>query len=304
MARTFKELKREAPEQLEKLRERMRFNLGSHKRTRLSRAGCGEPKTLLHDGVAKLHASMLRDDYKERLGKLKRDAAHEQLRFLTVLHSVARLDKRDVMRAIRNMEAALTRVFRGSGAWALGAVEVEIVNIALLRRIGALSDDESRKLNVLESLYETGATAGTQQHNGVLVHFHAIVDLVTNSSLREEWLRKRAAKIVAWQRSPYQVEIKRLFKDRTVMQNIRDIASYVTKGGNEKLRYNAGFGRDLDDDLDAKIWREGTGRPDKGGETATDERGLTVGEIAFLDDLWRDLIGRKRNKRGYLVRLG
>ena len=111
---------------------------------------------------------------------------------------------------------------------------------------------------MLESLYETGTTAGpmiagTEPHSGVLVHFHGIVDLGGNPSLREEWLRKRAAKIVAWQRSPYQVEIKRLFKDRTVMENIRDIASYVTKGGNEKLRYNAGFGRDLDDDLDAKM---------------------------------------------------
>ena len=120
----------------------------------------------------------------------------------------------------------------------------------------------------------------------------------------EAELRKRAKKIAAWQRSPYQVEIKRLFKDRTVLQNIRDIASYVTKGGNEKLRYNAGFGRDLDDDLDAKMWRAGTGRADKGGETVSDERGLTVGEIAFLDDVWRDLMDRKRNKRGYLVRLG
>jgi hypothetical protein len=95
-----------------------------------------------------------------------------------------------------------------------------------------------------------------------------------------------------------------LFKDRTVIQNIQGIASYVTKGGNEQLRYNTGFGRDLDDDLDAKMWRAGTGRADKGGETVSDERGLTVGEIAFLDDVWRNLMGRKRNKRGYLVRLG
>jgi hypothetical protein len=304
MARTFKELKLEAPEQLEKLRERIRFNLGSHKRTRLSRARCGEPKTLLHDGVAKLHANMLRDDYKKRFGKLNRDAAHERLRFLTVLHSVARLDKRDVRRAIKKMEAALQQVFRDSGAWALGAVEVEIVNIALLRRIDALDDDEARKLNVLERLYVTGSAVGAQQHHGVLVHFHAIVDLVGNSSVREEQLRERAKKIAAWQRSPYQVEIKRLFKDRTVIQNIQGIASYVTKGGNEQLRYNAGFGRELDDDLDAKMWRAGTGRADKGGEIVADERGLTIGEIAFLDDVWRDLMDRKRNKRGYLVRLG
>ncbi len=70
----------------------------------------------------------------------------------------------------------------------------------------------------------------------------------------------------------------------------------------------------LAEDLDAKIWREGTGRADKGepknrerehdGETVADERGLTIGEIVFLDDVWRELMDRKRNKRGYLVRLG
>ena len=129
MARNFKELKREAPEQLEKLRALTRFNLGSHKRTRLSRAVCGEPKTLLHDGVAKHHASLLQDDYKKRLGKLKRDAAHERLRFLTILHSVARLNKRDVMRAIKKMEVALERVFRGSGAWALRNVSMTLKHL-------------------------------------------------------------------------------------------------------------------------------------------------------------------------------
>jgi hypothetical protein len=93
-------------------------------------------------------------------------------------------------------------------------------------------------------------------------------------------------------------------KTERYQKNLRNIASYLTKGGNDQLRYNAGFGRDLVEDLDAKIWRAGTGRADKGGETVADERGLTVGEIKFLDDMWRELMDRKRNKRGYLVRIG
>jgi hypothetical protein len=43
------------------------------------------------------------------------------------------------MRAVQDMETALGRVFEGSGTWALGAVEVEIVNVELLRRIGSLN---------------------------------------------------------------------------------------------------------------------------------------------------------------------
>jgi hypothetical protein len=137
------------------------------------------------------------------------------------------------------------------------------------------------------------------------VHFHGIVDLLDcNSALREELLRKRAKELGAWQRAPYQVELKRLFKGRTVLQNIQEISRYLTKGGNDDLRCNAGFGRDLADDLDAKIWRAGMGRADRGAETVADERGLTVGEIVFLDDIWRALMDRNRSERGYLLRLG
>ena len=309
MAHSLAELKRSSTERFEKLRDLMRLDLGVHKRIRLSRAGCGGSKSLLHDGIAKHHSKLLQDDYKKRWGNLTRDQALERLRFLTVLHSVVPLKQRDVIRAVERMKSALERVFKGTGAKVLGAVEVEIVNIALLRKIGSLGEEEARKLNVLESITASDANnrpkiTGTQDR-GVLVHFHGIVDLgVRNSLLHEDQLRKGTKKIAAWQRSPYQVEIKRLFKDRSVQQNLRDIASYITKGGNERLRYNAGFGRDLAEDLDAKIWRAGTGRADKGGETVADERGLTIGEIRILDDVWCALMARKRNKRGYLVRLG
>ena len=307
MANTLSELKQTSSERFERLRSLMRLDLGVHKRIRLRRAGCGESKSLLHDSVADRHSKLLQDDFEKRWGHLTRDLALERLRFLTALHSVVPLNQRDVIRAVERMESALQGVFKGTGAKLLGAVEVEVVNIALLRKIGSLSEDETRKLNVLESITVAGADNGSKiasaQDSGVLVHFHGIVDL-GNSLLREEQLRKNTKKITAWQRSPYQIEIKRLFKDRTVQQNLRDIANYITKGGNERLRYNAGFGRDLAEDLDAKIWRSGTGRADKGGETVADERGLTIGEIKLLDDIWSALMARKRNKRGYLVRLG
>ena len=203
------------------------------------------------------------------------------------------------------METALADIFADSGAWLLGAVEVEIVNLALLRRIGAKKDAEARKLNVLQRLYETNASAGSMNNHdkSVLVHFHGVVDL-SNSSLRDDDLRNRAKRVAMWQRSPYQIELKRLFKNRTIAQNAHDIAMYLTKGGNDQLRYNAGFGRALDEDLDAKIWRAGAGRAEKGADTVPDERGLTMGEIAFLDDIWLELMDRKQDKRGYLVRIG
>jgi leucyl aminopeptidase (aminopeptidase T) len=99
----------------------------------------------------------------------------------------------------------------------------------------------------------------------------------------------------------YQVTFDGLFKNRKTSNNLTKIAHYVTKGGNENLRYNAGFGRDLTEDLEGKIWRVGLGRADKGGETIEDERGLSVAEVRALDELYRWLMDRRSDKRGYLI---
>ena len=296
MARSFKELKRNRAADAEKIRSLTRVNLGTQKRTRLIRAGCSDSETLLHKTVAADHGKTLAQDYIKRLGRLSKQAAHERLRFVTVLHAVTDLKRRAVMRAVASMEKSLNGVFADSGIWMLGAVEIEIVNKALLRSIKSLGSDEARKLDVLEKLH-VGA-----DDSAMLVHFHGIADL-EGSLLSEDQLRKRFKKVAAWRRSPYQIEMKKFFTDRTVQQNVRDIANYLTKGGNDKLRYNAGFGRELDDDFDAKVWRAGMGRADRGGETVPDQRGLTLVEIAFLDRMWRDLMNRKRNKRGYLTRI-
>ena len=93
----------------------------------------------------------------------------------------------------------------------------------------------------------------------------------------------------------------RSFKSRSIGQNLQGIASYLTKGGNEQLRYKAGYGRDLAEDLEAKIWRAGLGRKDGGAETVEDDRGLTVGEVAFLDEVYDKLMRSRRDRRGYLV---
>lgn len=302
MARSFAELKRSSPQQLERLRSLIRPNLGSHKRIKLRSAGCEGSGSLLHNDVAKRHGELLSNDLLKKSKLLTKEEALDRLRFLTVLHSVSPLNKKNVTQSVGKMEAALRRSFEGSGTWLLGAVELEIVNIALLRRIGSLKEDEARKLNVLERISCDDAL--TDADSAVLIHFHGIVDLGVNSLLREEQLRKRLAKITAWKRSPYQIELKRLYKNQTVLKNLRDIASYMTKGGNDQLRYNAGFGRDLGEDLEAKMWRAGEGRADKGAETVTDERGLTIAEIALLDQLWCELMERKRNGRGYLTSFG
>ena len=128
---SFSEVKRNSARDFEKLRAVMRLDLGTHKETRLKRAGYHNTKTLLDKGVAADHGKMLAADYKKHCATLTRDDVEERLRFLTVLHSVVGLEKGIVIRAVKRMEAVLRRLFDGSGAWLLGAVEVEIVNIEL-----------------------------------------------------------------------------------------------------------------------------------------------------------------------------
>jgi hypothetical protein len=148
----------------------------------------------------------------------------------------------------------------------------------------------------------------------ILVHCHVVVDLGKDFQKNEEALRNLYAKERSWKRTKYQVELKGLFKNRKTARNLKAIAAYVTKGGNENLRYNAGFGRDLAEDMEAKIWKKfgigeaasgekprKRGRSARGGETVADERGLTVGEVQQLDELYVWLMNRRKDKRGYLL---
>lgn len=290
---TFKAMKESGLKRLEAIRSIMRPDLGSHKRTKLARAGCIGSGSLLHNDVAHAHSALLRQDFRDRYEKI-RSNRQDHLRFVTILHSVTGLDKDNAVQAASEMESCITGVFCGTGATCLGAIEFEVVNLAMLRRIGSKKDDETRKLDVLERL-----TDG-QLDTGVLIHFHGVVDL-SNSILQSDKLRAQLLKVTQWQRSNYQVELKAFYSTRSATKNFDAIAGYLTKGGNETLRYNPGFGRDPEAQLDAQIWRGKSGRADRGADTVTDERSLTNSEILLLDQIWVRQMDQRQDNRGYLV---
>jgi hypothetical protein len=45
----------------------------------------------------------------------------------------------------------------------------------------------------------------------------------------------------------------------------------------------------------------GGGRKDQGNETVEDERGLTIGEVGFLDAVYDRLMSLRKDRRGYLI---
>lgn len=308
MAKTFKEMKRKSRsgETLEQLASVMRYNLGSHKKTRLKKAGAGNSRSLLHDDVSQKHADQLFDELNRRATALGK-AADQRLRFMTVLQELTNPTIEHVGAAVHDLESIFKSMLGSLKLWARGTIELEMINLDILDRIGKARDDEQRKMNVLLGLwtkadYQGLMISADKSKSKILVHCHVVVDLGKDFEKTEAELRRLCAKERSWKRSKYQVEIKGLFKNRKTSRNLKAIAAYVTKGGNENLRYNAGFGRDLAEDLEAKIWRDGgIGRSARGGETVADERGLTVGEVQQLDELYVWLMNRRKDKRGYLL---
>lgn len=281
-------------ERLEALRSLMKPDLGSHKKTRLVQAGCHSSRSILHDQVSKEHAMLLANDFRQIFGQSEDQS---NLRFVMILHSVVPVDTGRAIASAAEIELEIKRVLSPTGARFLGAVEVEIVSLELMRRIKASKGDQARKLTVLEGLIDP---ADGYFDAGILVHIHGVLDLC-NSILREDEIRGQLQASPFWSKAPYQVELKEFFSTNDITKNLTNIAAYITKGGNEALRYNPGFGRDPTEHLEAQIWRAGLGRKDSGADTTTDERALSFREISTLDEIWRALMDRSTNGRGYLI---
>jgi hypothetical protein len=230
----------------------------------------------------------------------------KRLRYLTVLHSVCALDADKVLLEVQSMRVNVQRALKKAGVWGLGAAEVELINYDLLSRINDRSDDQKRKFHVLcdlapKKLIGGGLLGPDAEGVKALVHCHVLVDLgKAERELAEAKLRKALSSYAY----PWQVELKSTFNDQALGKKLLLIARYNTKCGNEQLRFKAGFGRDLGEDVEAKIWRAGEGRKDRGDyedRTTEDERGLSAQHVAFLDEVYGKLMRLRKNKQGYLV---
>ena len=279
-----------------------RYNLGAHKRTRLRRAGVEKSGSILHADVAEAHGAKLFQELDRRAKAIGSDA-NSRLRFMTVLQAVVDPTIEAVEEAVLRLEAEFKSTVGSLKLWSRGSIELEMVNLDILERINTAREDEGRKLNVLSSLMPLKEFRGLmitddKSKSKILVHCHVVVDLGSDYARNLELLHEKKKRVQSWKKSGYQVEIKGLFKNRKTAKNLKGISAYVTKGGNENLRYSAGFGRDLAEDLEAKIWRVGKL---KKAEKFDDERGLTVGEVKQLDQLYVWLMRRRSDKRGYII---
>ncbi len=300
MHKNFKKLKRNRKADFERLRGSLGFNLGEQKRTRLKRALRRDCKTLIEPAVSEEYAGMLQNEMYRHWGHGWRTKEEEQtrLRFLTVLDSLEPLDVGVVVQAGRKLARRIQAALEEQRVWCIGVVEVELVNRARLQQ--AVSGDDvdehaRRKYTVIESMveplyrYDEGTFA--------LVHFHGLVDLGhwASNNMKHEAVVKHLKKL--WEGN-FRVDLKKTFRDQAIGKKLDSIAHYMTKGGNEDLRYKDKFGREQ---VEGKIWRKGTGRADAGGETVDDEHGLTIGDIRNLDSIYKKLMGKDGD--GFVVRV-
>ena len=86
--------------------------------------------------------------------------ANDRFRFMTVLQAVVEPDIEKVREAVEAMESDFKYTVGQMGLWSRGAIELEMVNLTILKKIDGLSDSEARKLNVLIDLAELEAFDG------------------------------------------------------------------------------------------------------------------------------------------------
>ena len=289
-------------ESFEAFRPSAPMDLGVHRKTRWREAvGVPEPApTLLTPRVAEAHAARLTQRYAAHISGWPVSEVQRRIRFLTVLHEVTAFTLEAVRPSVLRMDAALTGVIGASAGppiWWLGAVEVEAVKMSLFEQIEAATEVEKRKRVVIEALSRKGLQGDVRAY----VHFHGLVDVGAGhgGDARTAFL---AGRLRARWPVPYAVELKATTKGQPPAEKIAKLASYFTKGGNERLHFKTGMGRERLEDAPAAEWRRGgTGRKARGGMRVADDRALSPSELKEFHTITYWLGERGGGDDGYLI---
>lgn len=326
------------------------FDLGMHSQTRLNKALALanqhdlQYSTLLSKEVHVPHTILVADRFKRQWERVKsmriaeweslpaafktsplpptdKEIAHSQMRFLTLIDSVTCLDVEEALWAADRMRSDLQKVLKDfKKVWCLGAIEIEVVSLKMMRRIRKEhenTESELRKYDVCETLAkELVGTLFDTDESVFLVHFHGV--LTADSTEVFEEFRKTLLRLSRWKQSPRQIEIKRLSEEfkgkrKTVVQNLDHIARYITKGGNDWdgnricFRYKIGFDKQDSFGEEAYILRGWRKDEDLKREHATngisDPLSMTGHEIVLLTNVIDGLMKHNNSKTrtGYLV---
>lgn len=325
-----------------------RFLVGSHNGVRLKKSLAViqrldlDGRTLLTPEVHQAHAEKLSKRYEVVLQKLRfkshnnwskipkpyrlekptdTEIAGNHLRFLTLVDSVTAVDASDAVKAAIKLKEKLTTTASSvKGIECLGVIEVEVVSLALMEKfagIDKVTDSERRKLNVCKILAkDLTSPLYADDKSLFLIHFHGIISASKETQFND--FEEVVKKVDAWSKAPRQVMMSRLStqyggKFKSVSENLKHIAIYITKGGNDwyskkaYLRYKIGFENDDAQVTDEDTWvqknwrRNELLRQEHSEDGIEDQLSLTAYEIGQLAITIDGLMGLNRTRTGYLV---
>ncbi len=306
-----------------------KFYVGSHNKVRLRKALAVTGNldlaetTLLTPSIHKIHSDRLAERYLRKWNQVRSachntDQARARFRFLTILDCLEVPDPDIAIKTIVAFKEALAEVSDACvGIWMLGAVELEMVSLEIMRdnrKLTTTASGEMRKLDVCEALLKRLPKKHQNVPSYLLIHFHGLVSAV--SEHRFDLFEQRLKAVKKWAKIPRAIELKRLstqFKGRKkpMESNLKDIARYITKGGNDwignkaYLRYKLSFdGRDTSDE-EAWVqenWRKNEIlKQERIEDGLEDALSLNHHEISCLAEVIDRMMQLKRNRIGYLV---
>lgn len=294
------------------------------------------------------HLSRNDRPYRRGEKRAKPFSTYQSFRFLTIVHKIVHLCDAEAVNAVSGMMYQLNEAFdKVSGVSCLGAAECEIISRLIMRKIRELTiegkksqidfnsgfisverraeiektieDQEFRKLNVCEGLsLDNDASLYADHSSEILVHFHGIVCAPSEEKFNE--LLKVLHGNPNWKIEPRQIELKYLTKkygkrEKTVIDNLRDISNYIVKGGNDwvgkkaylrhKVRFSNGMALS-EDEINNLNWRtDQLLRQDrKDNRGVEDLLSLSINEINVLTKTINRMMNLKLNGKGYLFCYG
>ena len=203
------------------------------------------------------------------------DKARENLRWISVLHSVALISSdspsqetesyNKISVAVAEMRDRITKVARtakrrfGKEIWMRGAIHLELIDTDLYQFAGLSGSLTAKERTLLEFMESTGSSFGGK---AILVHFHALMDTAGIADDDHKNLFKEY-----WGITTRQVLSTRTWntvngKKQSLRDGLKGMADYCYNGSNGDLRFNRNWGGGK------KVLEYGE---------KIDERGITIG---------------------------
>jgi hypothetical protein len=238
----------------------------------------------------------------------RKEVIASRVRFMTLLHEVVPVDQDEILSSVERLENQIRQAFVGHlpSVRVVGAIELEFLNLELMRKATFEHEGKhsgERKRDTLESMLKP---IYAHLDRAVLVHLHAIIDLGPSRSAEDtkSRLQSRIRSFSDWSES-HLLQIKLLSewydgKPRTLDQNLKFIARYITKGANMIIdgkrthRYKLSFDqKDLGLADDRGFAKEGS----------EDTRNLPFESIVMCAELLDNLMSKRRTRDGYVITL-